>query len=110
MCSEKAGFSRAVSKVYRQHSTTTKMQYKMRARPPLDERGKNETEIQIYSRKSELHRARGTLTHKNEKNPRTPTSTTELKKSEWGAIEAAHLNSRVSFWRREAEHTQTNGG
>lgn len=43
-------------------------QYKTLARPPLDRRGKNETEIQIYSRKSELHRARGTLTHKNEKN------------------------------------------
>lgn len=53
---------------HRPLAATTKMQYKMRARPPLDERGKNETEIQIYSRKSELHRARGTLTHKNEKN------------------------------------------
>lgn len=47
------------------------MQYKTPPRPPLDRRGKNETEFQIYSRKSELHRAsraRGTLTHKNEKN------------------------------------------
>lgn len=38
------------------------------ASPPLEQRGKNETEIQIYSRKSELHRARGTPTHKNGKN------------------------------------------
>lgn len=43
------------------------MQYKTPARPPLDRRGKNETEIQIYSRKSELHRARGTPTHKMKK-------------------------------------------
>ncbi|KPI99579.1 hypothetical protein RR46_01268 [Papilio xuthus] len=67
-------------------ASTTIMQYKTPASPPLERRGKNETEIQIYSKKSELHRARGTLTHKMKKITRTPTSTTELKKSEWGTF------------------------
>lgn len=73
MVAQKAGLSRrnvAQMKYYEPPPATriTKMQYKTPVRPPLDRRGKNETEIQIYSRKSELHRARGTLTHKNEKN------------------------------------------
>lgn len=88
-------------------SVTTKMQYKTPARPPLDRRGKNETEFQIYSRKSELHQARGTLTHKMKKITRTPTLTAELKKLEWGVWRPARLYSAVPLGRREAHaHTR----